>query len=70
MSATPFDEAATLQEEYKRLVDEGKMTKKALCELCIPFRDKYRLTDQQVLRIARKETDLLEMCNMLFTPEE
>lgn len=41
------------------------LTKKALCALCIPFRDKYGLTDLQTLRIARKEMDLMEMVDLL-----
>lgn len=58
-------EAAVMQEEYQRLVDDQKLTKKALCALCIPFRDKYGLTDLQTLRIARKEMDLMEMVDLL-----
>ena len=58
-------EAAVMQEEYQRLVDDQKLTKKALCALCIPFRDKYGLTDLQTLRIARKEMDLIEMVDLL-----
>lgn len=58
-------EAAVMQEEYQRLVDDQRLTKKALCALCIPFRDKYGLTDLQTLRIARKEMDLMEMVDLL-----
>lgn len=31
------------------------VSKKSMCELCVPFRDMYRLTDLQTLRIARGE---------------
>lgn len=58
-------EAAVIQEEYQRLVDEQKLTKRSMCELCVPFRDKYGLTDLQTLRIARKEMDLMEMIDLL-----
>lgn len=51
-------EAAIMQEEYQRLVNERKLTKMAMCRLCIPFRDKYSLTDLQTLRIARREMNL------------
>ncbi len=51
----------SLQENYKKLFDEKKITKKAICDLCIPFRDKYSLTDLQTLRIARKEMDISEI---------
>ena len=58
-------DAAFMQEEYQRLVDERKLTKKAMCDLCVPFRDKYGLTDLQTLRIARREMDLMEMVDLL-----
>lgn len=44
---------------------KGKLTKKAVCELCIPFRNKYSLTDLQTLRIARNEMDLVKMVDLL-----
>lgn len=31
------------------------ITKANICALCIPFRDKYKLTDLQTLMIARGE---------------
>lgn len=58
-------EAAELQDAYKKLIDGKRLTKKAMCELCIPFRDKYRLKDSQALRIARREMDLFEMVDLL-----
>lgn len=59
-------EAANLQQEYQKLVDNKKLSKKAICELCVPFRDKYELTDLQVLRIARKEMELSEIVDLLL----
>lgn len=58
-------EIGKFQEDYQNLIDKNKLTKKSLCELCIPFRDKYNLTDIQVLRIARKEMSLLEITDLL-----
>lgn len=58
-------EAAVLQEKYKALVDGKNLSKRAICELCVPFREKYGLTDLQTLRIARKEMELSEMVNLL-----
>lgn len=63
-------EAAIMQEEYQRLVDERKLSKKAMCSLCVPFRDKYGLTDLQTLRIARKEMDLMEIVDLLQPKED
>lgn len=57
-------EAAELQEQYQSLIDSRRLSKKAMCELCVPFRDKYSLTDLQTLRIARKEMDLNEMVKL------
>lgn len=64
MGETFFKEASELQEKYQELIDERKLTKKAMCDLCIPFRDKYNLTDLQTLRISRKEMDLSEMVDL------
>ena len=69
MSVDAIREAAAMQEEYRRLVDSRKLTKKAMCELCAPVRDKYGLTDLQTLRIARREMDLMEMVDLL-KPED
>ncbi len=58
-------EVAELQKAYQRLIDEKRLTKRAMCDLCIPFRNKYGLKDSQALRIARKEMDLSEMVDLL-----
>lgn len=50
-------ELAEFQEGYSHL-EQTKMTKKSLCDLVIPFRDKYGLSDGQALRIARREFPL------------
>lgn len=62
-------EAAIMQKEYQKLVDERKLTKRAMCNLCVPFRDKYGLTDLQALRLARKEMDLMEIVELLDPKE-
>lgn len=48
---------AELQRGYKSLMKHG-MTKKQLCDLVIPFRDRWELTDKQALQIARGEMPL------------
>lgn len=58
-------EVAELQKAYQKLIDEKRLTKRAMCDLCIPFRDKYGLKDSQTLRIARNEMDLSEMVDLL-----
>lgn len=47
-----------LQVRYQKLLKSRRITRKAICDLCIPFRDKYGLTDCQTLLIARRQVDL------------
>lgn len=54
-----------MQEDYKKLLDGERVTKKAICELGVPFRDKYGLTDLQTLRIMRSEITLSELLELL-----
>lgn len=58
-------EVGDLQNQYQSLVDKGKLTKKAMCDLVIPFRDKYKLTDIQALQIARAELSIKEISDIL-----
>ena len=55
-------EIVELQKEYQKMAS-GKIpfTKRNLCNLCVPFRDKYGLTDDQVLRLSRKQMEISEM---------
>lgn len=57
-------EVGELQEKYKNLIKRKNLTKKSMCELVIPFRDKYKLTDLQALQIARGELSILEISNL------
>lgn len=54
-------EIINLQQGYKSLFDKKKLTKKAICDLVIPFRDKYGLKDLEALKIARNELSLAEI---------
>jgi phosphoenolpyruvate synthase/pyruvate phosphate dikinase len=54
-------EAGILQDRYDKLVRDRKLTKKAMCDLCVPFRDKYGLTDMQTLQIARRELSISQI---------
>lgn len=60
-----FFDAAKLQASYAKLVQYKKLTKRAMFELCIPFRNKYGLTDKQTLMIAREEMTLNEMIELV-----
>lgn len=60
-------EIAKLQEDYAALIRGRKLSKKAICDICVPFRDKAGLTDSQTLQIARRElslTDMLRLCGI------
>ena len=59
-----FKQIAEMQRQYQNLIDTKSLTKKALCDLCVPFRDEYGLTDLQTLRIARKEMDIAEIIDL------
>lgn len=58
-------EIGKLQADYNKLVREKRLTKKAMCDLVIPFRDKYGLKDSDALRIARAEMSLSEIADLL-----
>lgn len=57
-------EAGKLQDEYGELVRDRKLTKKAMCDLCVPFRDKFGLTDMQTLQIARREMSISQIYDL------
>ena len=59
-----YEEVCELQKEYRKLIAERKLTNEAICDLCVPFRDKYRLNDLQTLRIARKEMELSDIVDL------
>lgn len=56
---------ATMQYEYSKLVDNHKISKKAICDICCPVRDALSLTDLQTLQIARKELSLYDIIKIL-----
>lgn len=58
-------EVGKLQDDYQKLVNGNKLTKKAMCNLVVPFRDKYKLTDLQALMVARNELSISEIADLL-----
>jgi hypothetical protein len=56
---------ARLQKSYDNLVLNKRLTKKAMCDLVIPFRDEYWLTDKEALMIARSEVNVDEIARIL-----
>lgn len=55
---------ADLQNRYQFLMKHG-MSKKQLCDLVIPFRDRWELTDKQALQIARGEMSLQDAAKLM-----
>lgn len=60
-----LNDIADLQDAYKTMIEENSFSKKKLCELCIPFRDKYHLSDSQAVAIARAEMSISEICDLV-----
>lgn len=61
-----LQEIGELQNEYQNLLRTKELTKKAMCNLVIPFRDKYNLTDLQALQVARNELSVMEMAELIL----
>lgn len=57
-----IEAAVEIQKAYKKLTS-GKVpfTKKNMCDILVPLRDKYGLTDREVLSVAREELSLEEI---------
>lgn len=60
-----MNDVAELQKGWNELQFSGHMTKKAICDLVIPFRDKYGLQDSLSLQIARSELSVAEINDLL-----
>ena len=58
-------EIGILQDNYRKLEKNGKLTKKNICDLVIPFRDKYNLTDLEALQVVRNELTILQIVELL-----
>lgn len=68
--ANIMTDVVNLQTEYRKLIDEEKLTKKNMCDLVIPFRNKYQLKDLQALQIARAELSVAEINDLLSKESE
>lgn len=65
-----MSDVANLQIEYQKLIGEERLSKKNMCDLVIPFRDKYGLKDSQALQIARAELSVSEINDLLNKESE
>ena len=57
-------EIGTLQDIYQKKIKKG-ITKRELCDLIIPFRDKYHLNDSTAIQIAAGRMSLLNIAKTL-----
>lgn len=63
--------AVEIQKAYSKLTSgQVPFTKKNMCAILAPLRDKYGLTDRQVLAVARNELSLEEIMLLNQTQEE
>ena len=58
-------EIGKLQTDYNYLKLNDNFTKKTMCDLVIPFRDKYHLSDRDALAIARNEISVSEIAKII-----
>lgn len=65
-----MSDVANLQIWYQKLIGEERLSKKNMCDLVIPFRDKYGLKDSQALQIARAELSVSEINDLLNKESE
>lgn len=60
-----FVDIAIMQEKYSSLFVNGVVTKKNICEVCVPFKDKYGFSDLQTLQLARSELSIAEIIRLV-----
>lgn len=66
-----LEAAVEIQKAYSKLTSgQVPFTKKNMCAILVPLRDKYGLTDRQVLAVARNELSLEEIMLISQTSEE
>lgn len=65
MDAGILLEVAAMQDAYSAAQRANTLSKKRICEICVPFRDKYGLSDLDALKLARNEYSLSEMIKLL-----
>lgn len=60
-----LEDIANVQKAWCKLVADKKLTKRAMCDLVIPFRDKYNLPDSVAIAIARGDYDTQKIYALL-----
>lgn len=60
-----FKDIIELQKGYRKLQTTKTLTKKNMCDLCAPFRDKYKLSSLNALRLARNELSVGDIISLM-----
>lgn len=60
-----FIDIAIMQDKYSSLFVDGVVTKGNICEVCVPFKDKYGFSDLQTLQLARSELSISEIIRLV-----
>lgn len=62
-----LNESFELQKQYHNMYVSNRITKKSMCDLVIPFKEKYSLTDHEALNIVKGFTSTKKIMNMVET---
>lgn len=60
-----LSDCVSIQRDYKKLGKTIPFSKKNMCDLLNPYKEKFGLTDREVLAIARNELSLSEINDFL-----
>ena len=62
-----LNESFELQKQYHNMYVSNRITKKSMCDLVIPFKEKYSLTDHEALNIVKGFTSTKKIMNIAET---
>jgi len=64
---SPMNSVPSRSRQYHNMYVSNKITKKSMCDLVIPFKEKYGLTDHEALNIVKGFTSTKKIMNILKT---
>ena len=64
INASVFHDINKFREEYMTLFREGRYTRRTMRELAARLQDKYSLTEEEALKIVRRELSISEIANI------
>lgn len=60
-----LNDCVEIQKAYKRLGKDIPFTKKNMCDILAPFRERFGLTDREILAVARNELSLQQINDLI-----